>query len=158
MKPLVLTESLRTAAKRCVWFEPPEVSVADPAKLAAYILTYGGMADVSALREQYNEEDILAVLDAAPAGIYTITVTATDVSQQSPRGAARPNVIGNPVPSRQTIDNWIDINAFSAAAAGTFQQKVQVAVMAAIAGCGLCHYKACRPDDKSPVPKTANLT
>lgn len=45
-----------------------------------------------------------------------------------------------------------------AAAAGTFQQKVQAAVMVAIAGCGLCHYKACRPDDKSPIPKTANLT
>jgi hypothetical protein len=45
-----------------------------------------------------------------------------------------------------------------AAATGTMPQKVQTAVMAAISGCGLCHYKACRPDDKSAVPKTATLT
>ena len=58
----------------------------------------------------------------------------------------------------KTVDvkkRWSDTFA---AAAGTFQQKVQAAVMAAIAGCGLCHYKSCRPDDKSPVPKTASLT
>ncbi len=44
-----------------------------------------------------------------------------------------------------------------AGAAGTFQEKVETAVKAAITGCGLCYYKACRPDDKSPVPKTADL-
>ncbi len=70
MKPLVLTEALRKAAQRCVWFEPPETAVADPAKLAAYIFTYGGADDASALREQYGEEDIMIVLDAAPPGIY----------------------------------------------------------------------------------------
>ena len=70
MKTLVLTDSLRSAARRCVWFEPPEVAVTDPAKLSAYIFTYGGVDDVRALREQYNEEDIKAVLDVAPSGIY----------------------------------------------------------------------------------------
>jgi hypothetical protein len=42
-------------------------------------------------------------------------------------------------------------------ATGTFQEKVQTSVSAAIAGCGLCFYKTCRKDNKSAVPKTANL-
>lgn len=44
-----------------------------------------------------------------------------------------------------------------AAAGGNFQLKVDAAVKAAIAGCGLCYYGTCRPDAKRPVPKTANL-
>jgi hypothetical protein len=44
-----------------------------------------------------------------------------------------------------------------AAAGGNFQLRVDAAVRAAIAGCGLCYYGTCRPDAKSPVPKTAKL-
>jgi len=44
-----------------------------------------------------------------------------------------------------------------AKAGGNFQLKVDAAVRAAIKGCGLCYYGACRPDEKSPLPKTANL-
>ncbi len=44
-----------------------------------------------------------------------------------------------------------------AGATGDIQAKVETAIVAAIAGCGLCYYKACRPDKKSDVPKTANL-
>lgn len=42
-------------------------------------------------------------------------------------------------------------------ASGNFQKKVETAVKATIAGCGLCYYRACRPDAKSPVPKSAAL-
>ena len=44
-----------------------------------------------------------------------------------------------------------------AAAGGNFQLKVDAAVRSAIAGCGLCYYGVCRPDAKTPVPKTAKL-
>lgn len=44
-----------------------------------------------------------------------------------------------------------------AAAGGNFQLKVDAAVRSAIAGCGLCYYGVCRPDAKSPVPKSAKL-
>jgi hypothetical protein len=44
-----------------------------------------------------------------------------------------------------------------AKASGSFQAKVETAVKDTIAGCGLCYYKTCRPDNKSPVPKTASL-
>jgi hypothetical protein len=51
---------------------------------------------------------------------FPITVTATDVSLQGPRGVARPNRIGDGKPSNQTIDHWIDETAFAMPAQGTF--------------------------------------
>lgn len=42
-------------------------------------------------------------------------------------------------------------------AGGTFQEKVETAVKDTIVGCGMCFYKACRPDAASPVPKIAKL-
>lgn len=44
-----------------------------------------------------------------------------------------------------------------AKASGSFQKKVESAVKTTIAGCGLCYYRACRPNAKSAVPKTASL-
>lgn len=41
-------------------------------------------------------------------------------SLQGERGAERPNCVGNPQPSDQSITKWLDINAFQAAALGTF--------------------------------------
>ena len=51
---------------------------------------------------------------------FPITVTATDVSLQGPRGVARPNRIGDGKPSNQTIDHWFDETAFAMPAQGTF--------------------------------------
>ena len=48
MTPLRLTDGLRTAIERCVWFEPPEQNIKRPARLAAYILTYGAYEDTQA--------------------------------------------------------------------------------------------------------------
>jgi len=52
-----------------------------------------------------------------------IPITVTDSrgsSLQAVRGNERPNCVGNPVPSDQSIDRWLDINAFSRAAQGTW--------------------------------------
>jgi hypothetical protein len=52
---------------------------------------------------------------------FPITVTTSaDNSFQNPRGGQKPNLIGNPKPSNQTIDNWINIAAFARPADGTF--------------------------------------
>ena len=51
---------------------------------------------------------------------FPITVTATDVSLQGPRGVARPNRIGDGKPSNQTIDHWLDETAFTMPAQGSF--------------------------------------
>ena len=65
-----LTDDLKMAVQRCVWFEPPEVAIQDIARLTAYILTYGTPEDTFALRCQMNNEMLLECLDKAPPGIY----------------------------------------------------------------------------------------
>jgi hypothetical protein len=67
---LVLTDALRRAAARCVWFEPPEQAIRQPSRLAAYILTYGDYEDTQALRDQLDVAGLRALLDAAPPGIF----------------------------------------------------------------------------------------
>jgi len=51
---------------------------------------------------------------------FPITVSATDRSQQNPRGTARPNRIGNGRPANQTIDHWLDETAFELPPLGSF--------------------------------------
>jgi len=41
-------------------------------------------------------------------------------SLQAVRGGERPNCVGDPTPADQTLDHWLDINAFARAAAGTW--------------------------------------
>ncbi len=66
-----LTSSLRGIAERCLWFEPAEWAVADPARFAAYVLTYGTADDCEALLRYFpTDVDLRAVLDAAPPGVF----------------------------------------------------------------------------------------
>jgi hypothetical protein len=52
---------------------------------------------------------------------FPITVTdGSAPSLQGRRGNERPNCVGNPVPSDQNIDHWLDFNAFSRAPQGTW--------------------------------------
>ncbi len=52
---------------------------------------------------------------------FPITVTdGRNRSLQGTRGNERPNCIGDPTPSDQTLDHWLDINAFGIAPLGTF--------------------------------------
>ena len=52
---------------------------------------------------------------------FPITVTdGAARSQQGQRGNERPNCVGDPHPSNQNIDNWLDINAFQRVASGTW--------------------------------------
>ncbi len=51
---------------------------------------------------------------------FPITVQATDVSLQNPRGGGRPNLIGDWKPSNQSIDGWLNPAAFVLPAQGTF--------------------------------------
>src|SRR6185436_10069439 len=56
----------------------------------------------------------------ARTGIPVTVIDGRARSLQGERGFERPNCIGDPVPSDQSIDKWLDINAFAAAALGTF--------------------------------------
>jgi hypothetical protein len=52
---------------------------------------------------------------------FPVTVTdSRGSSLQAVRGNERPNCVGDWKPSNQSIDNWIDINAFQRAAPGTW--------------------------------------
>jgi Carboxypeptidase regulatory-like domain len=52
---------------------------------------------------------------------FPITVTdGRNRSLQGTRGNERPNCIGDPKPSDQTLDHWLDINAFGIVPLGTF--------------------------------------
>ncbi|HEY6403732.1 MAG TPA: TonB-dependent receptor, partial [Blastocatellia bacterium] len=52
---------------------------------------------------------------------FPITVTTAGTnSGQNPRGGEKPNLIGDPTPSNQSLDNWINVAAFANAAPGTF--------------------------------------
>jgi hypothetical protein len=56
----------------------------------------------------------------ARTGFPITVIDGSNPSLQGVRGNERPNCIGNPVPSDQSIDRWLDIAAFSRAARGTF--------------------------------------
>jgi hypothetical protein len=56
----------------------------------------------------------------ARSGLPITVIDGRAPSLQGDRGAERPNCVGNPVPSDQSISHWLDINAFEAAASGTF--------------------------------------
>ena len=62
----------------------------------------------------------MGVILQARSGIPITVIDGRARSLQGERGFERPNCVGNPVPSDQSIDKWLDINAFSAAALGTF--------------------------------------
>jgi hypothetical protein len=52
---------------------------------------------------------------------FPVTVTdGSNPSLQGQRGNERPNCVGDPVPSDQNINHWLDINAFSRAPRGTW--------------------------------------
>jgi len=56
----------------------------------------------------------------ARSGLPITVVDTQNRSQQGERGNERPNCVGNPAPSDQSITHWLDINAFQRAALGTF--------------------------------------
>jgi len=58
---------------------------------------------------------------------------------------------------KRNLDFKTRWNDAFAAATGTFQAKVETAVRASVDGCGICYYRACRPDEASAVPKNMSL-
>jgi hypothetical protein len=70
MKSLPLTPELQAFAKRAVWFEPPEKSLADTARFLAYAMTYGNHADMQIVRQHLSDDDLREALDHAPPGIF----------------------------------------------------------------------------------------
>ena len=69
MKPLPATPEFMRAARRIVWFEPPEVSLANPIKLMAYALKASTDEDMALLLAHVGHDGLVEALDNAPPGI-----------------------------------------------------------------------------------------
>jgi hypothetical protein len=69
MKPLPQTPELLNAARRIIWFEPPEQALQTPLKLLAYAFKHSTGEDMALLLEHVGEAGLIEALDNAPPGI-----------------------------------------------------------------------------------------
>jgi hypothetical protein len=69
MKPLPRTPELLELAPRVMWFEAPDVALADPVRFLAYLMTYGTAEEIAVVRRYLTLSDFREALDHAPAGI-----------------------------------------------------------------------------------------
>jgi hypothetical protein len=70
MKPLPLTSEIEAIARRAVWFEDPKKAISDLNRFVAYVMTYGGHADVAVLQRYMSEDELREAISAAPPGIF----------------------------------------------------------------------------------------
>jgi hypothetical protein len=103
----------------------------------------------STLGVSYSDVDIKSFIGGAIGSVMYVGAGSCDFVLNTTDTTARDKCKTEDISKR-----WND--AF-AKAGGTFQQKVETAVKAAINNCGICYYHTCRPDDKTPVPKEAKL-
>ncbi len=69
MSPIPLNDETRALAATLVWFEPPEVALADPVRFVAYAFARATHPQMKLLRSYVSEADMNHALDNAPPGI-----------------------------------------------------------------------------------------
>jgi hypothetical protein len=69
MNPFPHTPELLRAAKRIVWFKPPEDALENPVELLAYAMRHSTDEDMALLLEHIGESGLREAIDNAPAGI-----------------------------------------------------------------------------------------
>jgi hypothetical protein len=69
VKLLPCNPDLLAVARRVVWFEPPERTLADPVRFLAYLMTYGVVKDLAVVRRYLDLDDFREALERAPPGI-----------------------------------------------------------------------------------------
>ena len=69
MKPFPHTPELLRAAKRVVWFKPPEEALDNPVELMAYAMKHSTDEDMALLLEHAGKDGLREAIDNAPAGI-----------------------------------------------------------------------------------------
>ena len=70
MNRIPLTPEIAEVAKRVIWFEEPQIAIADPIRFVAYTMTYGTYLDMAIIRQHPSEEDLREALANAPPGIF----------------------------------------------------------------------------------------
>jgi hypothetical protein len=70
MKALPATVPLLRVAQRVVWFKMPEEALTDPAHFLAYVMVFGTVEDLKALRGIVGKDEYREVLEHAPPGLF----------------------------------------------------------------------------------------
>ena len=58
-------------ARKVVWYDRPEETLADVPTFLAHVMVYGSPADVAAVEQFVPPEDFRRVLENAPTGLFT---------------------------------------------------------------------------------------
>jgi len=87
---------------------------------ASYALPYGRDAGGSSPTSALLGGWVVAGIFQARSGFPISVLDGRGSSLQAVRGGERPNCVGDPVPANQTLNQWLDINAFVRAAPGTW--------------------------------------
>lgn len=69
MRAIPVTPQTAEVARRVIWFEEPESSLADPVRFMAYAMTYARHKDMRVIRQYVSDDEIRQALDTAPPGI-----------------------------------------------------------------------------------------
>lgn len=69
MKPLPHTPAFLAAAKRIVWFRPPDEALDNPIELVAYAMKHATNEDMALLLAHIGEDGLREAIDNAPPGI-----------------------------------------------------------------------------------------
>jgi hypothetical protein len=62
--------SLRKLAAELIWWQPPEVSLSQPVRFLAQVMTLGTWQEVGAVREAYGWDAFREALNDAPPGVF----------------------------------------------------------------------------------------
>jgi hypothetical protein len=66
---ITYSQDLYDVARRCVWFQSPDETLADPTFFIAHVLTYGVHSDVTTLLRSFSKDALADALINAPPGI-----------------------------------------------------------------------------------------
>ena len=62
---------LMRIARKVVWHDPPDRTLADPPTFLAHLMVYGSPADVAMVERYIPEEEFRRALQNASAGVFT---------------------------------------------------------------------------------------
>lgn len=64
-------DSLVRVAKKVVWYDSPEETLADLPTFLAHLMVYGSSMDLAVVERYVPVEEFRRVLETAPAGVFT---------------------------------------------------------------------------------------
>ena len=59
-------------ARKVLWYETPEESLADLSTFLTHVMVYGSSADLAVVERYVPSEEFRSVLENAPAGVFTM--------------------------------------------------------------------------------------